>query len=74
MYRGEIWIQEQQRRHAHEERSRIHQHYQAIREARRESRRSSRGSGPIRRRVGWSIIRIGHRVAGEHVGSPALTG
>jgi hypothetical protein len=74
MYRGEIWIQEQSARHARDERSRIHQHYQAIREARRESRRSSRGSSPIRRRLGWSIIRIGHRVAGEHLGSPALTG
>jgi len=74
MYRGEIWIQEQSARHAREERSRIHQHYEAIREARRESRQASKASHPIRRRIGWSIVRIGHRVAGEHVGSPVLTG
>lgn len=70
MYRGEIWIQEQNRRHARDERSRIHQHLQDIREARRESR----ASNPIRRRLGESMIRLGHRVAGVQLGSPALTG
>jgi len=70
MYSGEIWIQERRARHARDERSRIHQHLQAIREARRESRASK----PIRHRLGGSIIRLGHRVAGEQLGSPAPTG
>ncbi len=70
MHQGQIWIDEQQARHAHEERSRIHQHFQAI----RETRRASRVTAPIRHRVGRSIVRVGHRVAGEGFGSPALTG
>jgi hypothetical protein len=74
MYHGEIWGDEQRARHARDERSRIHQHIQAIREARRGSRQSSRASNPIRRRVGGSIIRIGQRVAGDHIGTPVLTG
>jgi hypothetical protein len=74
MYRGEIWIDERRAQHARDERSRIHQHFQAIREAGRASRQASRASSPIRRRVGGSIVRIGQRVAGDGIGSPALTG
>jgi hypothetical protein len=70
MHQGEIWLQEQQARHARAERSRIHLHRQAIEEA----QRAERASSPIRRRLGESIIRLGHRVAGERLGSPALTG
>lgn len=69
MYRGEIWIQEQNARRARDERSHIHQHLQAMSEARREAGASS----PMRRRLGGSIIRLGHRVAGGQLGSPALT-
>ena len=49
--------------------------------ARRSSGRSARPTAPplgqsrsIRSQVGESIIRLGRRVAGESLGSPALTG
>lgn len=70
MHQGEIWLRELAARRAHEERSRIHQHRLAIREA----QRAGRASSLLRRRLGESIVRLGHRVAGEGLGSPALTG
>ena len=70
MHQGEIWLRELAARRAHEERSRIHQHRQAIREA----QHAGRASSLLRRRLGESIVRLGHRVAGEGLGSPALTG
>ncbi len=74
MYRGEIWIDERRAQHARDERSRSHQHLEAIREAHRASRQDSRASNPVRRRLGGSIVRIGQRIAGDAIGSPALTG
>jgi hypothetical protein len=65
----EARLQEIERQHARDERLRIHQHLQAIREA----RRASRPANPVRRRLGASIVRLGRRVAGEPLGPPALT-
>lgn len=62
-YREHEW------RHARDERLRIHQHLQIVREARGDARRST----TLRRRLGASIVRLGRRVAGEPVGSPVLT-
>lgn len=70
MHQGQLWVKEIAARHARDERMRIHQHRQAIREA----QLANRGANPVRRRLGGAMVRIGHRVAGEHLGSPALTG
>ena len=70
MYQGQHWLDEHDARHARDERSRIHLHRQAIREA----QQARRASSPLRRRLGGSIVRLGHRVAGEQLGSPVLTG
>jgi hypothetical protein len=65
-----LQIQELELRRAREQQLRINEHLWEIHEARR------RASAPrhIRRRLGESIIRLGHRIAGESHGSPALTG
>ena len=56
----------------------VHEYQAQLREGRQADRlaaasaRSSRR--PLRRRVGESLVRLGQRVAGEGLGSPALTG
>ena len=64
----ELRLAEIQARHARE---------RSLRDAERVARaaRQARANGrSIRSRLGESIIRLGHRVAGESLGSPALTG
>jgi hypothetical protein len=70
MHLIELRLQELELRHARDERLRINEHLQAIREA----KRRAPAPKPVRRRLGESIVRLGHRVAGESYGSPALTG
>jgi hypothetical protein len=62
MFSIEQQLAEVQRRHAHE------------RSLRAADRRASKPGRSIRSRIGESIIRLGRRVAGESLGSPALTG
>ena len=56
----------------------VHDYQARLREDRRVDRlagASARASRrPIRRRVGESLVRLGQRVAGDGLGSPALTG
>jgi hypothetical protein len=70
MHLIDLRLQELELRHAREERLRINEHLQAIREA----KRRAPAPRPLRRRLGEPIIRLGHRIAGESHGSPALTG
>ncbi len=46
-------------------------HERSIRAAERRARKPGRS---IRSRIGESLIRLGRRVAGDSLGSPALTG
>jgi hypothetical protein len=54
--------------HARDERLRVHLHLQTLREA----NRADGSRNPLRRWLGRTIVRVGHRVAGESLGSPAL--
>jgi hypothetical protein len=69
MHQGDLWIQENAARHARDERMRVHLHHQALRQA----EHGNRGANVVRRRLGVAMVRLGHRVAGEGFGSPALT-
>ncbi len=70
MHQAELWLQEQAMRHARNERMRVHLHLQALREA----NLANQGANPVRRRLGGAMVRLGRLVAGEGIGSPALTG
>jgi hypothetical protein len=52
----------------------IHERQSLERSFRAADRAASRQARSIRSQVGESIIRLGRRVAGESLGSPALTG
>jgi hypothetical protein len=54
--------------HARDERLRVHLHLQAIREASRADGSRNR----LRRWLGCAIVRVGRRVAGGSLDSPAL--
>ena len=69
MHQGQLWVQELEARHARDERMRLHQHRQAL----RERALANRGANPLRRHLGGAMVRLGHRVAGEGFGSPALS-
>ena len=55
--------------HEHQARLRTERHVDRL--ARASAQVSHR---PVRRRVGESLVRLGERVAGDGLGSPALTG
>jgi hypothetical protein len=70
MLQLDLLLQEQEWRRAREQRLRLHEHRQALRDA----GRGGRAPHALRRRLGGSLVRLGQRVAGEGYGSPALTG
>jgi hypothetical protein len=70
MLQLDLLLQEQEWRRAREQRLRLLEHRQALRSAGREQRAPS----ALRRRLGGSLVQLGHRVAGEGHGSPVLTG
>ncbi len=52
----------------------IQERQSLLRSHREADRAANASTRSIRHRLGGSLIRLGQRVAGEHLGSPALTG